>query len=176
VWRIGGGETFRPPRGIDGTGLLRAGAAMVQPRRGSSVTGRGDTRSLAGKRGSDILMRHSAGARLRVIGALTVALAMPIGAANAQHTVRLLTPTSDTCRAFTQALGNHDLVTAEAMGTWAVGYISGVAEGTGINFLERASVDEIFRQLQLDCHDQPRMQFSTVVSALARSLLAGYHR
>jgi hypothetical protein len=123
-----------------------------------------------------MVMLDSAGRRMRVIGALAMALAMPNGSAHAQHKVLLLTPTSDSCHAFTQALGSHDLVTAEALGTWAIGFISGIAQGSGVNFLEHASAEGIYRQLELDCRAQPRMPFSAVVGALARSLMAGYHQ
>jgi hypothetical protein len=118
-------------------------------------------------------MPQSAFARMRLTGALAVALVMPIGAANAQHTVRILTPTSDSCRAFLQALSTKDKVTLTVLASWALGFMSGMADGSGIDFLHDVSPDALYQQLTIDCGQNTRQPFSAAVNTLARSLIAG---
>jgi hypothetical protein len=119
-------------------------------------------------------MPSSTGARIRAVAAVTMALAMPMGQANAQQRLRMLTPASDSCRAFTLALTTNDKVTLSGLAGWALGFISGVAGGTGTDYLQSASADGLIRQLDLDCRAQPRQQFSAAVISLSHSLMAGF--
>jgi len=95
----------------------------------------------------------------------------------AQQTVRILTPDSDTCLAYTQAMEATDnpALTA-ALGGWALGFFSGVAQGTGIDYLRDADASGLFHQLYSECLGQPRLPLSVVAEHMARDLIAARQR
>jgi hypothetical protein len=96
------------------------------------------------------------------------------GPALAQQTVRLLTPTTDTCRAFTAAMVAPDKTALTGLAGWVVGYMSGVAEGMRSDFLRNEDVAKLTSQLYGDCLKRPEMPLSIAAQELAKKLIAGH--
>src|SRR5258708_28220867 len=92
-----------------------------------------------------------------VTASLTPAAAPP---AIAQQTVRILTPTADTCRAYTTAMVASDKTAVTALSGWVVGYLSGVAQGTRTDFLHNENVARLTNLLYADCLQPPEMPLS----------------
>jgi hypothetical protein len=103
--------------------------------------------------------------------ALAVATAAPPAAA--QQTVRLLTPTTDNCRAFTAAMVAPDKTALTGLAGWVVGYLSGVAQATRTDFLHNEDVARLTSRLYADCLKRPEMPLSIATQELARKLIAG---
>jgi hypothetical protein len=87
----------------------------------------------------------------------------------ARDAVRVLTPTDDTCRAFTDAMVSGD--NATALGGWFIGFLSGVAQSTGVDFLRKATVQQLGMRLYNDCQRQPNKALSLAAEEIARELL-----
>jgi len=90
----------------------------------------------------------------------------------AQNNIMVLTPTTDSCLSYTQAMEANDLILTEGLNGWALGYLSGVAQGTGIDILRDAAAPDLFRQLYLVCKAQPRQLLSVALEGIARNLIA----
>ena len=93
--------------------------------------------------------------------------------AHAQQTVRLLTPTTDTCRAFTAAMVASDKTALTGLAGWVVGYLSGVAQGMRSDFLHNEDVAKLTSRLYGDCLKRPEMPLSIAAQQLARQLIVG---
>lgn len=93
--------------------------------------------------------------------------------ASAGDTVRVLTPTNDTCRAYTNAMIGGDKSTVPALAGWYLGFLSGVAQGTGIDFLRNASAEELSQRLYNDCQRQPDKPLSLAAEEIANKLVGG---
>src|SRR5229473_8299882 len=91
----------------------------------------------------------------------------------AQQTVRILTPTADTCRAYTTAMVASDKTALTALAGWVVGYLSGFAQGARSDFLHNEDVARLTRRLYDDCLKRPEMPLSIAAQELARKLIAG---
>ena len=102
-------------------------------------------------------------------GAIIVAAAPAL----AQQTIRILTPTTDTCRAFTAAMVAPDKTALTGLAGWVVGYLSGVAEGTRKDFLHSEDVARLTSRLYEDCRKRPEMPLSIATQELARKLIGG---
>jgi hypothetical protein len=106
-----------------------------------------------------------------------VAIAFLVAAARspalAQQTVRILTPTTDTCRAYTAAMAASDKTALTALAGWVVGYLSGFAQGTRTDFLHNEDVARLTSRLYDDCLKRPEMPLSIAAHELARKLFAG---
>ena len=104
-----------------------------------------------------------------------VAIALVIAAAGtpalAQQTVRILTPTTDTCRAFTAAMTATDKTALTGLAGWVVGYLSGVAQGMRSDFLHNEDVARLTSRLYGDCLKRPEMPLSIAAQQLARQLI-----
>ena len=113
---------------------------------------------------------------MRYKGAL-IAFAFVVAAAStpalAQQNVRILTPTADTCRAYTTAMVASDKTAVTALSGWVVGYLSGVAQGTRTDFLHNEDVARLTNRLYADCLKRPEMPLSIAAQELARKLIAG---
>jgi hypothetical protein len=90
-----------------------------------------------------------------------------------QKTVRILTPSSDTCSAYTKAMDAKDEPRLAGLAGWALGYLSGVAQGSGVDFLRDEEAPKLFTRLYAGCSTQPSKPLSLVVEEMARALLAG---
>jgi hypothetical protein len=111
-------------------------------------------------------MRHKGVAiAFAVVTASTPALA--------QQTVRILTPTADTCRAFTAAMVAPDKTALTGLAGWVVGYLSGVAQAARTDFLRNEDVARLTSRLYADCLKRPEMPLSIATQELARKLIAG---
>ena len=106
-----------------------------------------------------------------------VVIAFVVAAAStpalAQQTVRILTPTTDTCRAFTAAMTAADKTALTGLAGWVVGYLSGVAEGMRRDFLHNEDVARLTSRLYGDCLKRPEMPLSIAAQELARKLIVG---
>jgi hypothetical protein len=91
----------------------------------------------------------------------------------AQQTVRILTPTADTCRAYTAAMGAADKTALTGLAGWVVGYLSGFAQGTRTDFLHNEDVARLTSRLYDDCLKRPEMPLSIATQELARKLIVG---
>ncbi len=105
-----------------------------------------------------------------VIAFVVTAIGTP---ALAQQTVRILTPTADTCRAYTAAMGASDKTALTALAGWVVGYFSGFAQGTRTDFLHNEDVARLTGRLYDDCLKRPEMPLSIAAHELAKKLIAG---
>jgi hypothetical protein len=94
----------------------------------------------------------------------------------AQHTVRVLTPSSDVCRSFTAAMDASDTAPLLALSGWALGFLSGVAQGTGIDFLRDQDGSKLLVRLYSECSKQPNKLLSFAVEEMANALVAGQQR
>jgi hypothetical protein len=106
----------------------------------------------------------------------TVVLAFAIvaasHAASAQQNVRILTPSLDTCSAFTKAMDAKDEARLAGLTGWTLGYLSGVAQGSGVDFLRNAEASKLFTRLYAGCSTQPSKSLSLAVEEMAREFLA----
>ena len=106
-----------------------------------------------------------------------VLIAFAVAAAStpsfAQQTVRILTPTVDTCRAYTAAMVASDETASTGLGGWVVGYLSGFAQGTRTDFLQNQDVARLTSRLYDDCLKRPEMPLSIAAHELAKKLIAG---
>ena len=111
---------------------------------------------------------------MRYNGALIACVIIAAGTpAAAQQTVRMLTPTVDTCRAFTTAMVAPDKTALAGLAGWVVGYLSGFAQGTRTDFLQNQDVARLTSRLYDDCLKRPEMPLSIAAQELARKLIAG---
>lgn len=103
---------------------------------------------------------------------LMTAVAPP---ATAQETIKILTPDDDTCAPFVAAMNSGDTAKVLALGGWALGFISGVAQGTGADILRGATVQGVMNRLYAECQRQPGQAMSVALEEIARALVAGRH-
>ena len=109
---------------------------------------------------------------MRYKGVLTACVIIAAGApALAQQTVRILTPTNDTCRAFTTAMTAADKTALAGLAGWVLGYLSGVAQGMRSDFLHNEDVARLTSRLYGDCLKRPEMPLSIAAQELARKLI-----
>jgi hypothetical protein len=109
--------------------------------------------------------------------ALATPLMLVLTHANAQQqSVKILTPTEDTCDAYTSAIDANEQQLLLGLGGWAIGYFSGVAQGAEIDFLRETSAPVLFKQLYSICLSTPDKPLSVAAEAMARELIATYQR
>jgi hypothetical protein len=96
-----------------------------------------------------------------------IALVASTQAANA---VRVLTPNQDSCAAFTTALEAGSQLNLVLSG-WATGFFSGVAQGTGIDYLRNYDVTSLTQRLAEACQRQPDKLLSLAAEELARTMI-----
>jgi hypothetical protein len=113
----------------------------------------------------------------RMIRAAWVALAMVILAspAVAQQTIKILTPTDDTCAAFMATIDSaSNPAKTVGLGGWVLGFLSGFAEGAGRDILRGATAEAVMTRLYAACQRQPNRLMSMVLEEMARSLVSGH--
>jgi hypothetical protein len=93
----------------------------------------------------------------------------------AQQSIKILTPNTDSCLAFTSAVDANDRIMVLTLSGWAIGYVSGVAQGTGKDILRSANNLSVLNQVYDDCEKQPDKPFSLVLEELTRRLVIGQH-
>ena len=98
-----------------------------------------------------------------------VAIASP---GHAQQGIRILIPSDDTCDAFIAALNGGDRAAMLDLGGWALGYLSGIAQQSGKDILHDLTSESLMDRIAETCQRQPSSPMSTVVMAIANSLLA----
>jgi hypothetical protein len=100
---------------------------------------------------------------------------MLMTASEATAGIKVLTPTNDSCGAFTTAIDTANETQIAVLGGWTIGFLSGAAQGTGIDFLRNEDTALITKLLYDDCSRQPDKLLSLAAEELARSL-ATQHR
>jgi hypothetical protein len=92
---------------------------------------------------------------------------------SAQQTIKILTPASDSCAAFVKALNANEQPLLLALAGWATGYLSGVAQGTGIDFLRRVEPGNtsVIVRLERECRQQPQQLMSVVLEKISRDMI-----
>jgi hypothetical protein len=112
-------------------------------------------------------MRH---ARIVLLVGAIIGASTP---ATAQQTIKILTPASDSCAAFVKALDANEEPLLLTLGAWATGYLSGVAQGTGIDFLRNVEPGNtsVFLRLESECRRQPRQPMSVVLQEISRAMI-----
>jgi hypothetical protein len=68
------------------------------------------------------------------IAVATLALLALSSQSDAQQTVRVLTPTDDICGVYVTAILTQDQIKILSLGGWYLGFLSGAAEGTNVDF------------------------------------------
>ena len=96
------------------------------------------------------------------------------GETSAAQGVKLLTPSVDTCRAYTAAVSGNNRTALAGFSGWLLGFLSGMAQGTGIDFLRDANVEELNKRLYESCRAQPDKSLSSVVEEMAKRLMASH--
>ena len=112
-------------------------------------------------------MRH---AQFFLLAGVIVGLSTP---AMAQPTIKIQTPASDSCAAFVRALDANEEPLLLTLGAWATGYLSGVAQDTGIDFLRNVepSNQSVFLRLESECRRQPQQPMSVVLQEISRAMI-----
>jgi len=104
-----------------------------------------------------------------------VAIALVLTASGAQaagqQTIQILTPSTNTCRAFTAAMVAPDKTALVGLAGWFIGYLSGVAQGTRTDFLHGEDVRRLSSRLYNGCLRNPEMLLSIAAEELAKILI-----
>ncbi|HUJ03579.1 MAG TPA: hypothetical protein VLW75_08085 [Rhizomicrobium sp.] len=100
-------------------------------------------------------------------GLAILALARP---AAAGQEIKILIPSDDNCTAFTAAMDSGDRQKMLSLGGWALGFLSGMAQGSGKDILHNATSKSIFDQLYDKCSAQPNRPITVLLQEMAESL------
>jgi hypothetical protein len=110
----------------------------------------------------------------KLVLSIVLAVIANLNPAVAQQNIKILTPASDSCAAFVEALDNNQEPLLLALAGYATGYLSGVAQGTGIDFLrsvEPGNTSVILR-LKKECQRQPKQLLSVALENMSREMIA----
>lgn len=108
-------------------------------------------------------------------GLFALALIAIATASNAQNGIRVLIPREDNCSAFLAAFNSDDRVALLALGGWALGYLSGIAQQSGKDILRDMTSEILMDRIADACQRQPSKPMSSIIMEIANSLLAGAH-
>ena len=103
---------------------------------------------------------------------IVLALVATASPGYAQQGIRILIPSDDTCDAFIAALNGGDRSAMLDLGGWALGYLSGIAQQSGKDILHDLTSESLMDRIAETCQHQPSSPMSTIVMAIANSLLA----
>jgi hypothetical protein len=106
------------------------------------------------------------------IKALTLVAALFVLATNdhAIAGIKILTPGSDSCLAYTNAMDTGAPLNAWLSG-WAIGFFDGEAQGAGIDYLRSYDIKSLSIRLYESCHSQPDKLFSLAAQELATTMI-----
>ena len=105
---------------------------------------------------------------------LAWAIVMAGSKTSADQGIKLLAPSVDTCRAYTAAVFGNNRMTLTGFSGWFLGFLSGMAQGTGIDFLRDADMEDLNKRLYDGCRAQPDKPLSSVVEEMAKKLMASH--
>ena len=88
----------------------------------------------------------------------------------AQNSIRVLTSNDDNCLTFPSAMEPADGSRLLPLAGWVVGFFSGVAQGTGIDFLRNADTEELMTKVYATCKKQPNKSVSLASEEIANAL------
>lgn len=97
-----------------------------------------------------------------------------LSAPTADAQVKILTATKDTCAAYVNAISNPSHPDLLALGGWIIGYLTGTAQGTGIDFLRNESTETVSERLFGECVRHSDELLSVVAQQMAREMIAEY--
>ena len=106
-------------------------------------------------------------------GLFALALIAIATASGAQNGIRVLMPREDSCSAFLAAFNSDDRVALLALGGWALGYLSGIAQQSGKDILRDMTSEILMDRIADACQRQPSKPMSSIIMEIANSLLAG---
>jgi hypothetical protein len=75
--------------------------------------------------------------------------------------------------AFTTAFEGNDQTKLAALSGWMIGFFSGVAQGTGIDFLRNADVQTVTLRVLEYCNAEPNKLLSLATEEIAKSMATG---
>lgn len=93
----------------------------------------------------------------------------------AQQTIKILTPTDDSCAAFITAMEKGDPAKVAALGGWALGFLSGVAQGANVDILRGATAQGVMSRVYSACKQYPGRSMSITLEEMARSIVDRRH-
>jgi hypothetical protein len=96
--------------------------------------------------------------------------------AAAQSSIKILTPNNDSCAAFTTAMDTLDQQRLLTLSGWATGFLSGVAQGAGVDFLRNENVETVVLRILAECRRQPTKLLSLTLEEMSRSLILNRNR
>lgn len=105
---------------------------------------------------------------------LAGAIVVSSSEAGADQSIQLLAPPVDTCRAYTAAVFGNNRMTLVGYSGWFLGFLSGMAQGTGIDFLRDANQEDLNKRLYDECRAQPDKPLSSVAAEMAKKLMASH--
>jgi hypothetical protein len=94
-----------------------------------------------------------------------------VAGTQAANAVKILTPNKDSCLAYTTAFDAADEINNVSLTAWSMGFFSGVAQGTGIDFLRNFDLASLTLRLIDSCRRQPDKLLSLAAEELARSMI-----
>jgi hypothetical protein len=114
---------------------------------------------------------------MRRLASVTAVAALVVAAPSATaEKAWILTPTEDSCATFIAAMNVDDTTKVAAFAGWAIGFLSGVAEGSNVDFLRTPSQQDAVALLYSECGKQPARQMSEVLEEIAAALIANRRR
>jgi hypothetical protein len=108
------------------------------------------------------MIRHLAVAALLVL----------LGQQAEAQSVKVLTPTSDSCSVYTKTMeANENPTLTAGLSGWALGFVSGVAQGRGRDILRRVTAAALVAHLYTVCKQNPDQLLSLAAEGVARELM-----
>jgi len=112
----------------------------------------------------------------RLIVLVCAVLIAVAGSVAAQNTIKILTPNDDRCSSFIAAMDSgQPPLTVTALGGWALGFLSGVAEGSNRDILRGESAQSVMSRLYVACKRQPNRLLSETQEEIAAALITAHH-
>jgi hypothetical protein len=103
------------------------------------------------------------------IGVMLLFGAQPAGA------VRLMTPNTDSCLAFTTAMqranSNQEPAPFLLMSAWVTGFMSGIAEGSNVDILRGLDITQIIARVYQKCAASPELLLTVAAERTAAEIL-----
>jgi hypothetical protein len=116
--------------------------------------------------------------RIETVGGFLVTTLLILSVAvpsAAQQTIKILPPINDSCAEFMGGMETGDPTKLAVLASWALGFVSGIALGTGVDVLRRMTGPDVVSRLYSDCQKQPGRALSVTVEEMARSLITEQH-
>jgi hypothetical protein len=103
--------------------------------------------------------------------AIMLALLVSIASNQAVAQIRVLTPVKDSCLAYTTALESDDTIMIAVLSGWATGFFSGVAQGSGIDYLRHSDLNSMIKRCLIIAAPKPEKLLRLAAEEIARSMI-----